>query len=323
MPNSNEKHADTAEKQMFSSFMVASLATIHEVVLVINIFLIGSNLKQMKSKSDAERTEAKLLERFDYAWNKVGNVARRPNDVLIKIEKISSRNNKISKILKMIQSFSEQKVGIQIKAEKLSLGNRPSHDIYDENFNLFDRVFKFSRSQPRLVSTNPNTIVEDCNQMHICGVISSDGSFCSNPPVKGRKRCSKHKGMRLNSVSINSKSMTKDSSIDNSQEENIVSSICGVILLDGSQCARPPYPGRKRCEEHKGLRINQAISKSSNLKSVIKNPLYNVTPTEHCGVILGDGRSCERQPVKGRKRCEEHKGMRVTGYVSKLSSRVK
>ncbi|XP_021751269.1 protein EFFECTOR OF TRANSCRIPTION 2 [Chenopodium quinoa] len=273
----------------------------------------------LKSKSDAERTEAKLLERFDYAWNKVNNGVRRPNDVLTKIEKISIRNNKIPKILKMLQSFSERKVGIQIKAEKFSLGNKPSHDIYEENFNLFDRVFKFSRSQPRLVSTNPEAIVEDINKIHICGVISNDGTICSNSPFKGRKRCSEHKGRRLTSVSINSKIMTKDSSTDNSQVENFVndefSSICGVILLDSSPCTKSPFPGRKRCEEHKGMRINQIMSKSLIFKSVIEKPLSDPDPADCCGVNLGDGKCCERQPVKGRKRHEQHKGMHVNACV--------
>lgn len=272
----------------------------------------------MKTKSDAEKTEAKLLERFDYAWNKVGNGARRPYDVLDKIEKISSRNSKIPKILKMLQSLGEQKVGIQIKAEKLSLDNEPSHDNYD-NFSLFDRVFKFSRSQPRLVSTNPETIVEDFNQLHICGVISSEGLICSNAPVKGRKRCSKHKGRRLTSSLINSKS----TSSKNDAVSDEVSSICGVILLDGSPCGSSPFPGRKRCEEHKGMRISKTMSKSLNLESVMEKPLYNIDLADCCGVDLGDGIRCGRQPVKGRKRCEQHKGMRVDASMCKLSSKAK
>ncbi|KAL2924308.1 Protein EFFECTOR OF TRANSCRIPTION 2, partial [Bienertia sinuspersici] len=141
----------------------------------------------MKSKSEAERTEAKLLGTFDYAWNKIGNGARRQNEILNKFETISSQNNKTSKIMKLLQSFSfnEQKVGIPIKAEKLSSdSNKTSHDNYNEN----------------------------------------DRSTCSNSPVKGRKRCAKHKG------------------------------ICGVKLGDGKCCERQPVKGRKRCEQHKGMR---------------------------------------------------------------------
>ncbi|KAL2930119.1 Protein EFFECTOR OF TRANSCRIPTION 2 [Bienertia sinuspersici] len=219
---------------------------------------------QMKSKSEAERTEAKLLGTFDYAWNKIGNGARRQNEILNKFETISSQNNKTSKIMKLLQSFSfnEQKVGIPIKAEKLSSdSNKTSHDNYNEKFNLFDRVFKFSCSQPRLVvPTNLEAIIEDFNPKRICGVISSDRSTCSNSPVKGRKRCAKHKGMRL----------------------------------------------------------KQNVSMSSNLKPIVEKPLCNVDIAGICGVKLGDGKCCERQPVKGRKRCEQHKGMRVDAYVSKI-----
>lgn len=32
--------------------------------------------------------------------------------------------------------------------------------------------------------------------------------------------------------------------------------ICGVAAADGSICRRPPVQGRKRCAEHKGMRIN-------------------------------------------------------------------
>ncbi|KAE9447483.1 hypothetical protein C3L33_20619, partial [Rhododendron williamsianum] len=37
-----------------------------------------------------------------------------------------------------------------------------------------------------------------------------------------------------------------------------------------------------------------------------------------CGVDLKNGTVCRRQPLVGRKRCEEHKGMRVTGSKSML-----
>ncbi|KAK9705369.1 hypothetical protein RND81_07G051600 [Saponaria officinalis] len=271
----------------------------------------------MKSKSEAERTEVQLLEKFDYAWNKLGNGSRRPDDVLKKIDMISSKTHNVPKICKMLQALRDQKVGIPIKAEKLSLDNKPNHDTYDgENLGLLGRVFKFSRSRPCSVSPDPGTIVkDDLNQTVICGVTASDGSICNKPPVEGRKRCTEHRGMKLTC-----KSLKKESTINDSDRENI---ICGVTQHDGSHCELPPLPGRKRCTKHKGMRVNQAMSEVSNPISLITVSLSNPVIVDICGVHLDDGNCCTRKPVKGRKRCDEHKGMRVDVYVSKLSSRDK
>lgn len=275
----------------------------------------------MESKSEAEKTEAELLEKFDYAWNKAGNGARRPNDVIRKIEAIASRNNNIPKILKMLKSLGEKKVGIPIKA------NKPSQDTSEESVNFFDRVLKFGRSQPRVVSANPHKIIEQYNQICICGVDLSDGSICSKQPVDGRKRCAEHKGRRLTSRT------TKSLFLTHSQEyvqekpptgnakkvvnDDFSRTICGVIIpqLDGSMtaCAQPPFPGRKRCLEHRGMRVNQIIPSSPTSLSMLGVNGY-------CGVDLGDGKCCMAQPVKGRKRCEKHKGMRAAGYIPLLST---
>ncbi|KAH9607988.1 hypothetical protein KSS87_016737 [Heliosperma pusillum] len=279
----------------------------------------------MKSKSEAERTEADLLEKFDYAWNKLGNGSRRPDDILNKIDMISSKTHHIPKIWKLLQTLNDQKVGIPIKAEKLSLDNKPDHDtrIYDEKLGLFDRVFKFSRSRPRSVVPDPETIVQDFNETVICGVTSSNGKVCIKPPVEGRKRCAEHKGMKLTC-----KPVIKDLGTNNLEQENSPSNvinnvICGVKLHEGSHCERPPLPGRKRCMEHKGMRVNQAVFKDSTPKSLITVSLSNSGLVDCCGVLSGDGKCCTRMPVKGRKRCEEHKGMRVDACESKLSVRNK
>ncbi|KAL9242061.1 hypothetical protein vseg_016101 [Gypsophila vaccaria] len=279
---------------------------------------------RMKSKSEAERTELQLLERFDYAWNKLGNGSRRPDDILKKIDMISSKPFNTPTIWKMLQALRDQKVGIPIKVEKRSLDDKPSHYTYDgANFGLLGRVFKLSRSRPCAVSPDPGKIAKDFNQTAICGVTSSDGKICIKSPVEGRKRCTEHKGMKLTR-----KAMTKDLRVNDSDRENCSANvtnsiICGVTQHDGSHCERPPLPGRKRCTEHKGMRVNQAMSKVSNPKSLITVSLPNSGLVDICGVHLDDGNYCARMPVKGRKRCEEHKGMRVDVYVSKLSSRKK
>ncbi|KAK9665920.1 hypothetical protein RND81_14G145900 [Saponaria officinalis] len=121
-------------------------------------------------------------------------------------------------------------------------------------------------------------------------------------------------------MKLTCKSMKSESKNNDSDRENL---ICCVTQHDGSHCERPPLPDRKRCMKHKGMRVNQAVSEVSNPKSLITVSLFNPVIVDICKVHLDDGNCCIRKPVKGRKRCEEHKGMRVDVYVSKLSSRDK
>lgn len=81
--------------------------------------------------------------------------------------------------------------------------------------------------------------------------------------------------------------------------------ICGVGLGHGSICTRPPVEGRKRCVDHKGMKVNASVKLKPGL--VTNEDTCHVT----CGVTLYNGCICTRVPVAGRKRCEEHKGMRV------------
>ncbi|VVA10385.1 PREDICTED: EFFECTOR OF [Prunus dulcis] len=179
----------------------------------------------------------------------------------------------------------------------------------------------------------------------ICGFILADGSVCRTPPVPGRKRCAKHKGMRINGstrVGISNSTVDSESEcsaissiefhgaqIINSDPVESFASICGFILADGSSCRRHPIQGRKRCDEHKGMRINRStrvgISNSTvdseSEYSAISSRVFhdaqiiNRYPVESftsiCGIILPDGSSCRRHPIRGRKRCDEHKGKRI------------
>ncbi|KAI3714588.1 hypothetical protein L6452_21545 [Arctium lappa] len=83
---------------------------------------------------------------------------------------------------------------------------------------------------------------------------------------------------------------------------------CGVALGYGSICTRPPVDGRKRCADHKGMKVNAFIKPCSLTNT--ENILHRT-----CGVTLDDGSLCTRAPVLGRKRCVEHKGMRINRRV--------
>ncbi|KHN40337.1 Pentatricopeptide repeat-containing protein [Glycine soja] len=88
--------------------------------------------------------------------------------------------------------------------------------------------------------------------------------------------------------------------------------ICGVALGDGSICTRPPAEKRMRCPEHKGMRTNVSTAKAiigapMSESHDLEDPPQTVvdeslTNTDYiCGILLSDGSTCTRQPVKGRK----------------------
>ncbi|KAF8393496.1 hypothetical protein HHK36_021740 [Tetracentron sinense] len=81
----------------------------------------------MKNKKNAKKAEAQLLDFFDYAWNKSSNGARRPDDILLKLDKYTSSTTLIPNITRELQQwklddpFGQKRIGIRIKASKLLL----------------------------------------------------------------------------------------------------------------------------------------------------------------------------------------------------------
>ncbi|GAV68305.1 hypothetical protein CFOL_v3_11808 [Cephalotus follicularis] len=148
-----------------------------------------------------------------------------------------------------------------------------------------------------------------CNYNTACGVNLGDGSFCGRQPFAGRKRCEEHKGMSVNGFVSKPATVDKFELPSISLGDNDISwTACGATLANGSFCSRQPVQGNKRCWQHKGKRVDFSLS---NMDSTI---FRSATPMSFntCGVTLQNGSVCMRAPVRGRKRCEQHKGMRVT-----------
>ncbi|OIW09206.1 hypothetical protein TanjilG_11344 [Lupinus angustifolius] len=334
----------------------------------------------MEKKEDAIRTEDQLLCTFDYAWNTSNNGTRRPDDILQKLNKIASGTRTFSDLAKVLLPFTERKVGIRIKSSKLPLTDDNKSDEDNGGYNFLSRVFKFSRSRPRIVQDTSEGIQK--NDHKICGVALGDGSVCTRPPAETRKRCPEHKGMRTKTSNAKTIRAPKWESavvlepneicqtkvnhyrdqhvghdiqdpaqkvVENPADESISNTnICGIILDDGSTCSRQPVKGRKRCLEHKGMRINTSSAKTipKSESTVVLGPNEfcqtkgnryrehvghdvqdppqkvmeipadeSISNTHICGIILDDGSICSRQPVKGRKRCLEHKGKRNRASV--------
>ncbi|ESW24916.1 hypothetical protein PHAVU_004G171600 [Phaseolus vulgaris] len=278
-----------------------------------------------QNKEDALRTEDQLLRTFDYAWNTSNNGIRRPEEILQKLKKIASGTRTLSDVAKVLLPFTQKQVGIRIKSCKLP------QDDDNGSYNFITRVFSFNRSRPRIVQSTSGVVQEQENAK-ICGVSLGDGLLCRRPPAEKRLRCSEHKGMRANVSIAKAISVAKSESnvpqtvVGSPVDESMTNTnICGIILNDGSTCRRQPVEGRKRCHEHKGRRIGASVQKRGNgyryqnvshgvedsLQTLVGSPVDESISNTICGIILNDGSACTRQPVKGRKRCHEHKGRRT------------
>ncbi|XP_034913295.1 protein EFFECTOR OF TRANSCRIPTION 2 isoform X1 [Populus alba] len=310
----------------------------------------------MKDKRYAEETEGKLLGTFDYAWNKGSNGTRRPGDVLQKLNKTASSTTRPLDIFQWLPFSSYKLRGIKIKASKPLSPEKHAGFGDEDSKKLFSGIFKLSRSQPRLV-TDKYGINEDFD--HTCGFIMVDGISCTRPPLPGRKRCEEHKGRRLYGSSYKSivqgnlhyqHGANLDSTSHNDQEHETT---CGENLGDGTFCRKQAVAGRKRCNEHKGMRVNTSVSEPeaedkirmsapSSVFNSFADSINNNASSKHnaestwqcgssnnpakehfpniCGVMLGNGSFCRRQPIQGNKRCWQHKGQRVECNLSGVDS---
>lgn len=289
---------------------------------------------QMTNPKEAEKTEAELLDKFDYAWNKGSNGPRRQNDILKRIDRVSKK----PQFLQKLQLFPQRRKGIKIRACRLPL----LEDAYDLTTDFppdtfFSRVIKFGRSRPILVPWRSET---DEYSASICGVALGHGIVCRKSPSERRKRCAEHKGMKINATSSKLLVETKFTlPADKHLAEKNIAPICGFILPDGSSCIMEPVQGNKRCPEHKGRKIHDPrprliqievekeyshgspIRDYKNNKNTLLQDAGSLTTSSGqqvakdgntiCGMGLEDGTFCTRQPPRGRKRCEEHKGKRL------------
>ncbi|XP_052198540.1 protein EFFECTOR OF TRANSCRIPTION 2-like [Diospyros lotus] len=245
----------------------------------------------MKDKRDAERIEAQLLDAFDYAWNKENNDARRPTDIYQKLDQITLRYGLFSAIAKKLESFHHQKEkGIRIEACKPF---QSENGYCDQSDSLLSRIVKVSRSHPRSVSQGHGSDW-DHSTPRICGVALGQGSVCRRLPVEGRRRCAEHKGMKINGSTL--KLIERES-----------------LICDGYSASS------FSCDTLKPQMVVGFCPIGSPVQTLpVAIPTFGKDSVPICGLSLGDGTICKRQPVRGRKRCEEHKGRRIASTMSKL-----
>lgn len=135
--------------------------------------------------------ESELLAVFDYAWNKGGNGNRRSRDILVKLFMAWPTNNSLCNPL-----FSGKKYlfcGTNAVGIKVALRKPQDTSSKSKNSGYF-------KTTPPQVPVNVRSPVKVASLELRCGVLTDYGTPCNNPPVKGRKRCLQHKGMRVRGV---------------------------------------------------------------------------------------------------------------------------
>ncbi|CAH8318136.1 unnamed protein product [Eruca vesicaria subsp. sativa] len=274
------------------------------------------------------------------------------------------------------QTITQKKSGNRSKEEKHGFAEERDVNCVEAkeniNNNVHASVLRLSRSRPQPVLERHDDVVDGSDSATVCGVLQEDGTTCSTASVIGRKRCTEHKGQRISCVPPVKKTQCEVPTAREECEEN--EEICGVILPDMVRCRSKPVSRRKRCEDHKGMRVNafffllnrterdkilkeekskpetrtssmnqeepgqillceattknglpctRSAPKGSRICWQHKDETLDHKSSENvqtsatvsqvvCGVKLYNGSVCEKPPVKGRKRCEEHKGMRIT-----------
>ncbi|KAH9301479.1 hypothetical protein KI387_013062, partial [Taxus chinensis] len=207
----------------------------------------------MKSKARAEETEARLLKVFDYAWNRGGNVARRPAAVLLKLDKLTSQT--IPRLL--LQRLTEvqlqwmpfgKRAGIRIEGEKVKPNKTGKQTVPTINFG----AFSFTRNRPHSVSVSASKQGENSIEIH------GNGSVCTDTRLKNRKRCDHRKGQgrRIRGIELTNnageivRNFESNGGAADNENETKNKKECGVAFVDGSTCGNIPDRGRRRCRIH-------------------------------------------------------------------------
>ncbi|CAA7025404.1 unnamed protein product [Microthlaspi erraticum] len=304
-------------------------------------------------------------------------VAVDPKDVLVashgQTESIRSRLRSYGRSIPHHDLLmSQRNPGVShtiLPSSQKKTGNRTEDKKHEREISC-DAAEDKSTSPASVLGLRSDDIIDESDSLSVCGVLLEDGTTCTTTPIKGRKRCTEHKGQRISSVPPE-KHIPSEAPRGRECEET--ENICGVILPDMVRCRTKPVSRRKRCEEHKGMRVNafffllnpmerdKAVKEDKSKPETCKGsvnqedsspsllceattktglpctrsaPKGSIRCWQHkdqtldkrssekvesatvgqviCGVKLYNGTVCEKPPVKGRKRCEEHKGMRVT-----------
>jgi len=180
----------------------------------------------------AKQVESELLAVFDYAWNKGSNGNRRSRDILAKLFMSWPTNDSFCYHL-----FSGKKyflcgtnaVGIKVALRK------PQDPSAKSNKNL--GCFRTALPQVPVVSVRSPVKIGSLELR--CGVLNDKGTPC-NTPVKGRKRCLQHKGMRVRGAPAAVNALSQATEESNVKRESVKVGGGSVCLPSGFFERRQP-----------------------------------------------------------------------------------
>ncbi|KAK3210528.1 hypothetical protein Dsin_015234 [Dipteronia sinensis] len=250
----------------------------------------------MKSKAGALKAEARLLDKFDYAWNKGSNVRRRHDDVLKKLNKVPSRNIQFPLFIRKSSNFVPQVFKFSKSQPKLVLDRQGAEDV---TLKYIKKNSPEMYKAGRVVSSERSEV----SLPFICGVELGNGDLCTSQPVMGRMRCEEHKGLKVNGnisrsdKKVNTRVYGEDSSSSTIDDREYGSSVCGARTPSGSYCTRP-VKGNTSCWQH-------SVHVSDRDSTISSGNVSDYEGASPCGASTQDGSYCRRQ-VKGGGKCRQH-----------------
>lgn len=280
----------------------------------------------MKSKGDALKMEAQLLDIFDYAWNKGSNGARRHDDVLRKLDRPPPRKIRFPKLLTKILPLGQKPVGIKIRETKFLFPQQQCDNYCDDvkSKSFFPHVVMFSKSRPKLVldgqgASDRNLIIGSFMSKSNGEVKIHAQSSDLETSVIGYRDMDTHGSLSSSSDSLE----FEKGAMREGRGEN-----CGVNLDEMSLCNVQFVEGNKRCNRHNCRKTccgkDQNYSENSpeiddevcDLKS---NTLHEKGyGSSVCKARTATGSYCKR-PVKGKTHCWQH-STQITDEDSMTSS---
>lgn len=233
------------------------------------------------------------------------------HDLLKKLGDNEFMSQRKSGLSQTIFPLSQKKIGYRTQDK--------NHDLAQEReISCVAPILRLSRSRPQSVSDRHNDIVDESDSASVCGVLLEDGTTCTTTPIKGRKRCTDHKGQRISCVAPEKHIPCE---VPTRRECEETENICGVILPDMVPCRRKPVSRRKRCEDHKGMRTNAFFfllnpterdktvkaDKSKPETCTVSMNQEDLGPGLYCEATTKNGVPCTRSAPKGSRRCWQHK----------------
>lgn len=197
-------------KTSFSVDQVGSLSP-RGPRLFSEVFALGCSIAfrwaATDSKAEAERSEADLLEIFDYAWKRGGNFRQRSPDILAKIVMGGASGSNDSSYGCFGASstrtwffFHRARVGAPISARKPGVkeGNYRSSSSRPDRSRVGNFLPLF-RASPQCKTSRNNEFTKLNIPLDRCSTLLDNGFPCNALPVKGGKRCHLHKDQRKQS----------------------------------------------------------------------------------------------------------------------------